>query len=399
MRRVFSRRTAFDRTPNAWAEAVARVAGPPASGDCRGGACAVDLTVSNPTAAGIPYDEAEILAALASPGALRYEPAPFGLRSARAAVAREIGVDPDRVALTASTSEAYAMLFKLLCDPGDEALVPQPSYPLFEHLATLEGVKLAPYRLAYDGRWHVDLDSVRRAIGPRTRAILAVSPNNPTGSYLKRDELAAIAALGLPIVSDEVFASYPLRDDPSRAETALEAKDALVFALGGLSKLAALPQMKLGWIAMGGPRAALDEARARLEIVCDAFLSVGAPVQHALPRLLASRARAHAAIAARTRANLTSLQGLLAESAATLLDVEGGWYAVVRLPATRSEEAWVDALLASGVVVHPGHFFDFSSEPYVVASLLAPEPSFAEGAARLAACVEAAVADPTGVAR
>ena len=382
---MFSRRTGFDRTPNAWAEALDR-----ARGDVKlePGRPLLDLTASNPTTAGVPYDEVEIASALASPGALTYEPAPFGLPSAREVVGRELGIDASRVALTASTSEAYAVLFKLLCDPGDEALVPQPSYPLFDHLARLEGVKLVPYRLAYDGRWHVDLDSVRRAVGPRTRAVLVVSPNNPTGSYLKRDELTALEALGLPIVSDEVFASYPLASDAARASTALEAKSALVFALGGLSKLAALPQMKLGWIALGGPEAAVAEALGRLEIVLDAFLSVGAPVQHALPRLLRARARTHDAVRARIGENLERLRHALAGSAANVLDVEGGWYAVVRLPATTSEEAWVLGLLTEDrLLVQPGHFFDFTSEPYVVLSLLTPEGMFAEGVARLAASV------------
>jgi aspartate/methionine/tyrosine aminotransferase len=293
--------------------------------------------------------------------------------------------------LTASTSEAYGFLFKLLCDPGDEVLVPRPSYPLFEHLAQLEGVRAVPYRAAYDGAWHVDVPSVRAAVSPRTRAIVTVSPNNPTGSYLKRDELDALAAMGLPIVSDEVFASYPLRPDPARAVSALEARGApLVFALGGLSKLAALPQMKAGWVAVAGEPGRVDEALARLEVIADAYLSVSTPVQHALPALLASRGAAHAAIASRTRANLGAIVPALAGSAASLLDVEGGWYATVRLPATRSEEAWVlDLLEQDGVHVHPGHFFDFASEAYVILSLLTPEQDFAEGLARLVARVRA----------
>lgn len=342
------------------------------------------MTVSNPTSAGIPYAEREILEALGRPECLRYEPEPFGLPAAREIVGKMLAVDPARVVLTASTSEAYSLLFKLLCDEGDEALVPQPSYPLFDHLAQLEGVRLVPYRLAYDGRWHVDMDSVRRAAGPRTRAILVVSPNNPTGSYLKRDELAALASLGLPIVSDEVFAEYPLREDAARARTALETSETLVFALGGLSKLVGLPQMKLGWIATGGPEPRVREALARLELACDAFLSVGAPVQHALPALLSSGATTREAISARTRANLVALRAALAGSAATLLDVEGGWYAILRLPRTRSEEEWtLDLLRSARVLVQPGHFFDFAEEPFVVASLLTQPEAFQEGVARL----------------
>lgn len=371
-----SSRSSFDLSPNRLAVALTR-----AREEARP---ILDLTESNPTRAGLPYPRATILDALSSPEALLYEPAPFGLVSAREAVARELRMDPARVVLTASTSEAYAFLFKLLCDPGDEVLVPVPSYPLFEHLARLEAVRAVPYRLAYDGAWHVDVDSLRGAVTARTRAIVTVSPNNPTGSYLKRAELASIAALRLPIVSDEVFASYPLRDDPARASSALEARGALVFALGGLSKLAALPQMKLAWMAVGGDAPDVNDALGRLEVVADAYLSVGTPVQRALPHLLASRASVEGAIRSRTRANLALLRSRVAGTSATPLDVEGGWYATLRVPATRSEEGWVLALLEEdGVYVHPGHFFDFEREAYLVLSLLTPEAAFAQGVDRL----------------
>ena len=359
----------------------------------------LDLTVSNPTRAGIPYASDAILRALADPRALAYAPEPFGIVSAREALARvemDRGriIDPSRVLVTASTSEAYSFLFKLLCDPGDEILVPQPSYPLFEHLATFESVRLVPYTLAYDGAWHVELASVTSAIGPRTRAILAVSPNNPTGSYLKRDELRALAATGLPIVSDEVFARYPLRDDPTRAASALDAaaEASLVFAMGGLSKLAALPQMKLAWTFVGGRDArVVSDALGRLELIADSFLSVSAPVQHALPVLLETGHVAEDAIHARTRTNLARLRELHARAghAATLLDCEGGWYATLRLPHTKSEEAWaLDLLAHDRVYVHPGHFFDFPGDAYVVVSLLTPEETFAAGIARLLARVD-----------
>ena len=371
-----SSRSSFDLAPNRLALALAR-----ARQEER---AILDLTESNPTRAGLPYARATILEALASPDALLYEPSPFGLWSAREVVARELEVDPARVLLTASTSEAYGFLFKLLCDPGDEVLVPVPSYPLFEHLARLEAVRAVPYRLAYDGRWHVDVDSLRSAVGPRTRAVVTVSPNNPTGSYLKHAELAALASLGLPIVSDEVFASYPLRDDPTRATTALEAQGTLVFSLSGLSKLAALPQMKLAWIVVGGDAPDVTDALARLEVLADAYLSVGTPVQHALPHLLASRVPAESAIQARTRTNLELLRSRVSGTAGTLLDVEGGWYATLRVPATRSEEAWALELLEEdGVHVHPGHFFDFEHEAYLVLSLLTPEAIFAEGVGRV----------------
>jgi aspartate/methionine/tyrosine aminotransferase len=379
---MFSSRSSFDLSPNPLAVALARsrAASRPL----------LDLTESNPTRAGIPYAREAILGALAAPAALLYEPSPFGLASAREAVARDLSahgpaVDAARVVLTASTSEAYAFVFKLLCDAGDEVLVPVPSYPLFEHLARLEGVKAVPYRLAYDGAWHVDVDSARRAATARTRAVVVVSPNNPTGSYLKRAELDALAALGLPIVSDEVFGGYPLRDDAERARSALEASGApLVFALGGLSKLAALPQMKLAWIAAGGDDARVAAALSRLEIVADAFLSVGTPVQHALPALLASRDLAEDAVRARTRANLAVVRDAVAGSPATLLDIEGGWYATLRVPGTRPEQEWALALLEEdGVHVHPGHFFDFEREAYLVVSLLTPPADLAEGVRRI----------------
>jgi len=378
---MLSSRSSFDLSLNALAAARARA----------GGEALLDLTASNPTRAGIPYDTDAILAALALPASMLYEPCAFGLPSARAAVAADLGahgpaVDPSRVVLTASTSEAYAFLFKLLCDPGDEVLVPRPSYPLFDHLARIEAVRAVPYRLAYDGAWHVDLPSARAAVSGRTRAIVMVSPNNPTGSYLKRPELAALASLGLPIVSDEVFGRYAARADGERATSALEAGDGapLVFALGGLSKLAALPQMKLAWMAVGGQAARVTEALARLEVIADAFLSVGTPVQHALPALLASRALAEDAIRGRVVSNLAAIATAVDRSAVSLLDVEGGWYAILRLPRTRSEEAWALAFLErDGIYVHPGHFFDLEEEAYVVVSLLTPEAALHEGLRRI----------------
>jgi alanine-synthesizing transaminase len=381
---VFSTRGARERTENALAIALdeAREAG----------RTVLDLTESNPTRAGIPYAEG-IVEALGDGRSLRYEPSAFGLPAAREAVARTYGdvgvaVDPSRVLLTASTSEAYAFLFKLLCDDGDEVLVPEPSYPLLEHLARLEGVRLVPYLLAYDGEWHLDVPSVHRALGPRTRAIVVVHPNNPTGSYVKKDELAALAATGLPIVSDEVFAPYSLSSDPRRARSAIEADGALVFALGGLSKMAALPQMKLAWIAVSGPEERVREALARLELISDTFLSVSTPVQLAAPALLASRHVAANAILARLTRNLEHVAGRVAGTAASLLRVEGGWYATLRLPRTMSEEDWALTLLRDdGVYVHPGHFFDFASEAYVVTSLLTREDVYTEGIARIVARV------------
>jgi len=378
----FSRRTFFDLSPNGLSETLERARAL--------GQHTLDLTESNPTRAGISYDETAILRAMTMPESLRYEPAPFGLLSARAAVARELSqngrvVDAARVVLTASTSEAYAFLLKLLLDPGDEVLVPRPSYPLFDHLAQLESVRPVPYRLAYDGAWHVDFPSLHAAISPRTRAVVVVHPNNPTGSRLTRKELDRVAALRLPIVSDEVFAPYSLRDGEAHAVSALEATDAeLVFSLGGLSKAAALPQMKLAWMALAGQQKLVDAALARLEVIADAFLSVGTPVQHAAPALLASRGAAEGAIVRRIRANLAHLSTAVSGSPVSLLDVEAGWYAILRLPRTRSEETWAIAFVEQdGVLVHPGHFFDFEEEAFAVVSLLTPEATLKEGVRRI----------------
>jgi aspartate/methionine/tyrosine aminotransferase len=262
--------------------------------------------------------------------------------------------------------------------------VPQPSYPLFEQLARYEGVEAVPYPLDYDGAWHVDVRRVSKAVTPRTRAVVVVSPNNPTGSYLKRDELVGLAGLGLPIVSDEVFSSYALGPDSRRANSALEATDALVFALDGLSKLAALPQMKLAWITVGGPDPAAAEALEGLEHLADTFLSPAAPVQHALSSLIELTRPTREAIHARLATNHRTLIELATGSPVTPLAVEGGWYAVVRLPAVQTEEAWVLGLLdARDVLVQPGWFYDFPEEPFVVLSLLTEPLEFREGVRRL----------------
>lgn len=386
---VFSARTAASRHTNRLANALerARDAGRPV----------LNLTTSNPTRAALPYPETRILSALSDRRALTYAPTPFGLESARDAIARAydedgVRIDPSRIVLTASTSEAYGFLFKLLADVGDEVLIPEPSYPLFELLARFEGVKLVPYRLAYDGAWHIDLDTVARAATSRTRAILTVSPNNPTGSYVKQAELEALGALGLPLVSDEVFAPFDLQaadrpGAPRRARSVLESHSApLVFALNGLSKMAALPQMKLGSIAVGGAdEASVEEALARLELLSDAFLSVGTPVQVAAGELLAARRVTTDAIGARLLHNLASVRARVENTALTLLDVEGGWYATLRLPRVETEEAWTLLFLErDDVYVHPGHFFDFADEAYVVVSLLTPEAVLSEGVNRLA---------------
>ena len=379
---MFSRRTLHESEPNALSLALqARRAA---------GLAVCDLTQSNPTLTELPYDAERLLGALAQPAVMRYEPAAFGLLSARAAVqellrASGFEIPTAQIMLTSSTSEAYAFLFKLLCDPGDEVLIPQPSYPLFEHLAALESVSAKPYALAYDGAWHIDFDVLERGLSARTRAIVLVTPNNPTGSFLKKDELARLAGYGLPLISDEVFADFALAPDARRARSVLDTNAVLVFALGGLSKQAALPQFKLAWTAVSGPPALLAQVLSRLELVADTFLSPNTPVQLALPQILAARAPVTAALNARIRSNWTELGSVFAESAAHPLFLEGGWYATLRLPALHTETEWVLTLLeADGVLTQPGFFYDFADGPQLVLSLITEREPFALGVRRIA---------------
>ena len=346
----------------------------------------VDLTESNPTRAGFPYPPA-MLAALADRQALRYDPHPFGLLGARDAVARDclrrsVAVDPGDVILTASTSESYSWLFKLLCDSGETVLAPAPSYPLFEHLARLEGVGLATYRLDYHGRWEVDFESIRKA-PPSTRALILVSPNNPTGSYVSARELEEVLAVcrsrGWALIVDEVFADYPLDAEHPLTDIASRA-DVLAFTLGGASKMLGLPQVKLGWIVAGGPSEERGEALHALEHIADTFLSVSTPVQIAAPSLLRDGAPVRAAIHARVRDNLDRARDVARRySACEVLRVEGGWCAAVRVPALRPEDILVLELLESErVLVHPGYFFDFAHEAFLVVSLLVEQAPFAD---------------------
>jgi alanine-synthesizing transaminase len=372
---VFSRRASRDQTPNAVASALARTGKP-----------RFDLTGTNPTTAELALGDAGegLLGVLvrAQAESLVYRPEPFGLEPARRAVAELCGAEPEDVLLTASTSEAYAFLFKLLCDPGDQVLVPAPSYPLFEHLAELEAVEAVPYRLSYDGAWHVDLDSLRRAVSQRTRAVIVVSPNNPTGQYCSASERAALSALGLPIISDEVFAPFPLLM-PS-APSAPDDGECLHFRLDGLSKRAGAPQLKLGWTLISGPNRLRQAAKARLALIADTFLSVGTPIQRALPGILELCPAITAAIGQRCRENLALLSRLLHDAPVSMLRAEAGWSAVLRLPNVASEEQLVLGLLESEqVLVQPGWFYDFASEPYAVVSLLSEPRLFREGAARL----------------
>jgi len=357
----------------------------------RSGTPVLDLTESNPTRVALPYPQAEILGALADTGALSYHPSPRGLDSAREAVAGYYGdrgtpVGRGRILLTASTSEAYAYIFKLLANPSDEILAPRPSYPLFEFLAGLESVNIRQYPLRYDGVWHVDFEALEQAITPRTRGIVVVNPNNPTGSFLKRAELDRLDSLaadrGLAILSDEVFRDYGFGEEADRVSTLAGERKALTFCMSGLSKIAGLPQMKLGWIALNGPDR--EQAMDALELIADTYLSVSTPVQVALPRLLELSGNILNEIRERTASNLARLRQAIHGSAATLLRTEGGWYAVLQVPRTRTEEEWTLMLLdESNVLVQPGFFFDFETEAYLVLSLL-PEPAtFAEGVSRL----------------
>jgi alanine-synthesizing transaminase len=384
---MFSGRTSWDLRPNRLAE---RLAARRATG-----ARILDLTESNPTRAGLAGPR-DLLLSLAHPEALRYEPSAFGLPAARAAVAADFArrghaLAPDRVLLSASTSEAYAFLFKLLCDPGDEVLVPRPGYPLFEFLATLESVRVRAYPFAHDGEWHLDLAALRSLLAPRTRAIVVVNPNNPTGAFLKREELEGLVSLcaerGIALVSDEVFADFALRDDTRRVASVAADGPALAFALGGLSKSCGLPQLKLAWTAVTGPPGLVRDALARLEVVADTYLSVSTPVQLALPDLLARREELQAPIRERTRSNMAALRAAVGPGCpATILSPEGGWSVVLRVPATLTEEERVTRLLEErDVLVHPGYFFDFPAEAYLVVSLLPPPGDFAEGVARVLA--------------
>lgn len=364
----------------------------------------LDLSESNPTRAGFNYPQSEILQALANPSALIYDPTPRGLLSAREAVSRyyaERGIDApsSRIILTASTSEAYAYLFKLLTDPGDEVLVPRPSYPLFEFLASMESVIVKQYPLRYDGAWHIDFDSLERAVTPRTRAVVVVNPNNPTGSFLKREEARLLdefaARHSIAILSDEVFSDYAFEAPGGTSErvcneaasadhsrTTAFPGAAPQFTMSGLSKIAGLPQMKLGWIVANGPR--YQESLERLEWIADTFLSVSTPVQLALPTMLELSNGIQRQIRERTSANLALLNRSVDGSAVSVLNTEGGWSAILQVPRTRSEEEWATTLLREhDVLVQPGFFYDFESEAFLVLSLLTVPAIFREGIRRI----------------
>ena len=374
---VFSSRFQWDSKPNRISELLTRKREEDAP--------IIDLTQSNPTHAGFRYP-LDVVRAFEDSSMLWYEPTPRGMPAAREAVSayysvRGHDVSPDRILLTASTSEAYSYLFKLLANPGDKVLVPRPSYPLFEYLAAMDSLQVAHYPLHYDNGWSMALDELPAA-GAKILAI--VNPNNPTGSFLKRTEIDRLAALGLPIVSDEVFSDYGFGTDAARLPTLVDFDECLSFSLSGLSKVAGLPQMKLGWIVVNGPKAEQRDAMEKLEWIADTYLSVGAPVQCAAPKLLAFAERFQSLIRSRTASNLRAARQALQGTAANLLDLEGGWYATLRMPRVKTEEEYVIELLdRSGVLVQPGYFYDFESEAFLVVSLLTEETQFREGMARI----------------
>ena len=376
----FSARTGWDVGESGFAAAIreARAAGRKL----------VDLTVSNPTVCGFDYDAEAVLAPLASREAMTYDPDPRGMKFAREAVAGYYGdhgadVDPDSVVLTTSTSEGYGYLFRLLCDAGDEVLVAQPSYPLFDFLADLEDVRLKPYPLFYDFGWWIDFAELERRIGPRTKAIVVVHPNNPTGhgtGTQERKKLQEICVRhGLALIVDEVFLDYWLEKEAGRS-FAVGPHPVLTFVLSGMSKIAGLPQMKVGWIVGFGPEGDRGQAMGRLEVVADTFLSMNAPMQRALPVWLTGRRGVQGQILGRVKGNLR----VASESGVEVLRVEAGWSAILWLPASFAEEDIAERLLReAGVIVHPGTFYGIAGASRVVVSLLGSMREFGEGIQRI----------------
>jgi alanine-synthesizing transaminase len=388
---MFSKRTSWKLEENAYAKALRR--------HRERGLPLLDLTASNPTTCGFAYDERAILSALADAASLHYEPEPKGLLKAREAVARyyaqqnpETRVAPENLTLTTGTSEAYSFLFRLLCDAGDEVLVPQPSYPLLDFLADIQDVQLRPFQFVYDHGWQIDFRGLREAASERTRAVLLVHPNNPTGHFTAEDQAEQLAAFcaehAIALIVDEVFLDYRIGcAAPPAAKHGSFAtnRGALTFVLSGLSKVAALPQMKLGWIAANGPDKLLRCAMERLEVIADTYLSLSAPLQCALPSLLGQRQAMQVQLLARIEENLNRLDSELAvQKIVTRLAMEGGWYTVLRVPAVRSDEEMAIGLLEGrSVLVHPGHFYNFAGDGYLVASLLTPAGEFTQGISEL----------------
>jgi len=380
---MFSSRTQWNLSNNRLTEALAS--------HRASGRRLFDLSVSNPTECGFTYDRHAIMRALCSPFAFGYHPDPLGLKTARAAVRDYYAELGERVAiedlvLTPSTSEAYSFVFRLLCNPGDEVLAPTPSYPLFDFLAEINDVKLKHYPLVYDHGWQIDLHALEQAITPRTRGVIVVHPNNPTGHFTKPSEIARLnelcAAHGMAIIADEVFLDFAWND--SRPASLAANTGALTFTMSGISKISGLPQMKLAWLVVSGAEAEKREALARLEMIADTYLSMNAPIQLAAPVLLDLRRGFQQQLMDRVRRNAAELDSQLAGKNCGRLNVEGGWYAVLHVPATRPDEDLAIELLGKqDVHVHPGHFYDFPSDGYLILSLITPEQDFAEGVRRV----------------
>jgi len=383
---MFSRRTDWKLTPNRFTQVQRELRAE--------GRELLDLTVSNPTRAGLQYDSESILSSLSRPEAMDYDPQPKGLASAREAVATyyleqpgEFEVHPESLILTTSTSEGYSYVFRLLCNPDDEILVPKPSYPLFEFLADLEDVTLTSYPVVYDHGWQIDFPSLYQAVNQRTRAVVVVHPNNPTGWYVSESERKSLNSFcqehSLALIADEVFLDYP-HDGAPRPSFAVN-QDVLTFTLSGLSKISGLPQMKLAWVATSGPKKTATEAMERLEVVADTYLSMNAPIQLAASDLLRQRKYIQPLLLERLRTNLAEVDRQLAtQKSSQRLQVEGGWYTVLRVPATQSdEELAIDLLRKASVLVHPGHFYDFPGDGYLIVSLLTPPSDFGEGMERV----------------
>jgi len=381
---MFSNRTNWNLKPNRLSEALAghRAAGKPL----------LDLTVSNPTECGFDYDQQAILQALANPGSLSYDPNPKGLLAAREAVAKyysahEIIVPVEDIILTTSTSEAYSFAFRALCDPGDELLIPEPSYPLFSFLADIHDVKLVGYPLVYDHGWQFDFHALREAITPRTRGIVVVNPNNPSGNFCKAGEMEKLneicSSRQIALIADEVFLDFHLHAARPRSFAANDAS--LTFTMSGLSKISGLPQMKAAWLITNGPEQLKASALSRLEVIADTFLSMNTPVQLAIPHFLDLRHDFQKQLMARVRRNLTELdRQLAAQSSCARLEVEGGWCAILRVPVTRSDEDLaIDLLNTQGTYVYPGHFYDFPTDGFLIVSLITPADHFDEGISRL----------------
>lgn len=379
---MFAKRTNWNLETNRLSAALAvhRAAGKPL----------IDLTISNPTECGFRYNEEAILGALRNPLSLKYEPNPRGLAVARSAVAqyyseRGATVSIDDIFLTTSTSEAYSYVFRALCNPDDELLIPEPSYPLFEFLADIQDVRLVRYPLVYDHGWQIDFHTLEQAITPRTRGVIVVNPNNPTGHFCKPGEMRKLneicASRELAIIADEVFLDFALKAEPQPSFAGNSG--ALTFTMSGLSKICGLPQMKAAWLIVSGPNQGKAEAAARIEVIADTYLSMNAPIQFALPTLLGHRQGCQQQLMVRVRANLAELDKQLAgQKSCNRLEVEGGWNAVIRVPATRTDEDLaLDLLAAKGVYVHPGHFYDFATDGHLIVSLIVEEIYFRHGLA------------------